>query len=225
MDAEFGEDSGLPLGLLFAPASSKPTANPRALLTTARLGRHTSDESAQTYANRTGSRYYPGQTRPKSFRLAYRSTSVRPGASTKASDEVTENAETAGKTSAFLAVSVIPTERGGFEPPVEFDPHAALAKRCYRPLSHLSGPFGRITFIAGKATKASQIGQPRVCRSRGPDERTTFIGPIFANRTEYLMRANEKRLPFSKSFQRRIIWTDPDPRFRGVPSDGKDAGE
>jgi hypothetical protein len=30
------------------------------------------------------------------------------------------------------------TERGGFEPPVEFDPHAALAKRCYRPLSHLS---------------------------------------------------------------------------------------
>ncbi len=30
------------------------------------------------------------------------------------------------------------TERGGFEPPVKFDPHAALAKRSYRPLSHLS---------------------------------------------------------------------------------------
>jgi hypothetical protein len=30
------------------------------------------------------------------------------------------------------------TERAGFEPAVEFDPHAALAKRCYRPLSHLS---------------------------------------------------------------------------------------
>ena len=30
-------------------------------------------------------------------------------------------------------------ERAGFEPAVRFDPHAALAKRCYRPLSHLSG--------------------------------------------------------------------------------------
>ena len=29
-------------------------------------------------------------------------------------------------------------ERAGFEPAVGFDPHAALAKRCYRPLSHLS---------------------------------------------------------------------------------------
>ena len=29
-------------------------------------------------------------------------------------------------------------ERGGFEPPVGFYPHAALAKRCFRPLSHLS---------------------------------------------------------------------------------------
>jgi hypothetical protein len=30
-------------------------------------------------------------------------------------------------------------ERAGFEPAVEFDPYAALAKRCFRPLSHLSG--------------------------------------------------------------------------------------
>jgi integrase len=30
------------------------------------------------------------------------------------------------------------TERAGFEPAVGFDPHAALAKRCFRPLSHLS---------------------------------------------------------------------------------------
>src|SRR5262249_30051148 len=29
-------------------------------------------------------------------------------------------------------------EGAGFEPAVEFKPHAALAKRCYRPLSHLS---------------------------------------------------------------------------------------
>jgi hypothetical protein len=29
-------------------------------------------------------------------------------------------------------------ERAGFEPAVGFDPHAALAKRCFRPLSHLS---------------------------------------------------------------------------------------
>ena len=29
-------------------------------------------------------------------------------------------------------------ERAGFEPAVGFYPHAALAKRCFRPLSHLS---------------------------------------------------------------------------------------
>ena len=32
----------------------------------------------------------------------------------------------------------IETERAGFEPAVGFYPHAALAKRCFRPLSHLS---------------------------------------------------------------------------------------
>ncbi len=47
--------------------------------------------------------------------------------------------ETAEKTRVFAAVQGNLTERGGFEPPVGFDPHAALAKRCYRPLSHLSG--------------------------------------------------------------------------------------
>ena len=31
------------------------------------------------------------------------------------------------------------TERAGFEPAVRFYPYAALAKRCFRPLSHLSG--------------------------------------------------------------------------------------
>jgi hypothetical protein len=30
-------------------------------------------------------------------------------------------------------------ERAGFEPAEGFDPFAALAKRCFRPLSHLSG--------------------------------------------------------------------------------------
>ncbi len=32
------------------------------------------------------------------------------------------------------------SERAGFEPAVGFYPHAALAKRCFRPLSHLSKP-------------------------------------------------------------------------------------
>ncbi len=50
------------------------------------------------------------------------------------------NTETVEKTSVFATVQGKLTERGGFEPPVGFDPHAALAKRCYRPLSHLSGP-------------------------------------------------------------------------------------
>ena len=30
-------------------------------------------------------------------------------------------------------------EREGFEPSIRFDPYDALAKRCFRPLSHLSG--------------------------------------------------------------------------------------
>jgi hypothetical protein len=67
----------------------------------------------------------------------------------------------AHETLSYGSWAVSRTERGGFEPPVGFDPHAALAKRCYRPLSHLSGPFGRITFIAGTTTKASQISGAR----------------------------------------------------------------
>ena len=35
-------------------------------------------------------------------------------------------------------VRPLEAERAGFEPAVGFDTHAALAKRCYRPLSHLS---------------------------------------------------------------------------------------
>jgi hypothetical protein len=30
-------------------------------------------------------------------------------------------------------------ERGGFEPPVRFDPYDGLANRSFRPLRHLSG--------------------------------------------------------------------------------------
>ena len=33
-------------------------------------------------------------------------------------------------------------ERGGFEPPVEFDPYDGLANRSFRPLRHLSASFG-----------------------------------------------------------------------------------
>ncbi len=29
-------------------------------------------------------------------------------------------------------------ERGGFEPPVRFNPYNGLANRCFQPLSHLS---------------------------------------------------------------------------------------
>ena len=33
-------------------------------------------------------------------------------------------------------------ERGGFEPPVRYDPYDGLANRCFRPLSHLSAIIG-----------------------------------------------------------------------------------
>src|SRR4051812_21772765 len=40
-------------------------------------------------------------------------------------------------------------ERAGFEPAVGFNPYAALAKRCFRPLSHLSGvPRVRVLILA-----------------------------------------------------------------------------
>src|SRR5215203_961188 len=38
----------------------------------------------------------------------------------------------------FATRAVWSAERAGFEPAVGFYPHAALAKRCFRPLSHLS---------------------------------------------------------------------------------------
>jgi hypothetical protein len=50
-------------------------------------------------------------------------------------------------------VQIQKAERAGFEPAVGFDPHAALAKRCFRPLSHLSGnspanSIGRVPIVA-----------------------------------------------------------------------------
>ena len=41
-------------------------------------------------------------------------------------------------------------EREGFEPSIRFNPYDALAKRCFRPLSHLSG-------CSGARSKAAQI--------------------------------------------------------------------
>src|SRR5262245_17591626 len=45
-------------------------------------------------------------------------------------------------------------ERAGFEPAEGFDPLAALAKRCFRPLSHLSG-------LSGEQTPISDVGFTR----------------------------------------------------------------
>src|SRR5687767_5629380 len=51
-----------------------------------------------------------------------------------------------GKTHRLPGVShafgVFRAERAGFEPAVGFNPYAALAKRCFRPLSHLSDTAG-----------------------------------------------------------------------------------
>ena len=71
-------------------------------------------------------------------RLARSRSSVHSNAPTERADDSAENEETAEKTWVSSTVPAVLTERGGFEPPVKFDPHAALAKRCYRPLSHLS---------------------------------------------------------------------------------------
>ena len=38
-----------------------------------------------------------------------------------------------------LILQVDLAERGGFEPPIQFDPYSGLANRRFRPLSHLSG--------------------------------------------------------------------------------------
>ncbi len=45
------------------------------------------------------------------------------------------------KSHSLTADGSFEAERAGFEPAVGFDPYAALAKRCYRPLSHLSKDF------------------------------------------------------------------------------------
>jgi hypothetical protein len=47
--------------------------------------------------------------------------------------------EKARATSTQVTQASKPAERAGFEPAVRFYPYAALAKRCFRPLSHLSG--------------------------------------------------------------------------------------
>ncbi len=49
-------------------------------------------------------------------------------------------------------VRMIETERAGFEPAVGFDPHAALAKRCFRPLSHLSQAYASSLSVPGTKT-------------------------------------------------------------------------
>ncbi len=38
-------------------------------------------------------------------------------------------------------------ERGGFEPPVGFDPYDGLANRSFRPLRHLSGTVCQTIFL------------------------------------------------------------------------------
>jgi hypothetical protein len=57
------------------------------------------------------------------------------------------DASLSGRTHPFVAVGLVRlvavpdgsrTERGGFEPPMGFDPHNGLANRRFRPLSHLS---------------------------------------------------------------------------------------
>ena len=78
-------------------------------------------------------------------RLARPRSSVRSRALAGQADGSAENEETVEKTGVSSTVPEVFTERGGFEPPVKFDPHAALAKRCYRPLSHLSSDVNRAT--------------------------------------------------------------------------------
>jgi hypothetical protein len=48
-------------------------------------------------------------------------------------------------------------ERAGFEPAVGFYPHAALAKRCFRPLSHLSECCISLLFVRFLAFLASWL--------------------------------------------------------------------
>ena len=52
--------------------------------------------------------------------------------------KVTSTNKKALENQGFSEARSFNTERGGFEPPERFYPLAALAKRCFRPLSHLS---------------------------------------------------------------------------------------
>ncbi|MDB5311954.1 MAG: hypothetical protein JWO38_6156 [Gemmataceae bacterium] len=56
---------------------------------------------------------------------------------TSGSTQTTVPPQTREKKEPAIAGSFV-AERAGFEPAVGFYPHAALAKRCFRPLSHLS---------------------------------------------------------------------------------------
>ena len=56
---------------------------------------------------------------------------------TSGCQNVATNEKTPENTGVFEGCTFA-TERAGFEPAVQFYPHAALAKRCFRPLSHLS---------------------------------------------------------------------------------------
>ena len=49
-----------------------------------------------------------------------------------------DTSETPIATKLGLVLKAISAERGGFEPPIQFDPYSGLANRRFRPLSHLS---------------------------------------------------------------------------------------
>ncbi len=61
------------------------------------------------------------------------------------------------------------TERAGFEPAVGFDPHAALAKRCFRPLSHLSDLLVFRCFLAFQQIPTFSLGRPDAAKP-GPTQ-------------------------------------------------------
>ena len=66
--------------------------------------------------------------------------------------------KTPGKPGVSSRIDFISAERAGFEPAVGFYPHAALAKRCFRPLSHLSLPEPGLAFTpAGSGFAATSL--------------------------------------------------------------------
>ncbi len=52
-------------------------------------------------------------------------------------------------------------ERAGFEPAIQFDPYAALAKRCLRPLGHLSR-CGRGLYPLTRRGQGGVTGRPHI---------------------------------------------------------------